>query len=513
MKKTLLLILLLIGVKCSVKAQDFINYHGDEEKALLNSAGGTPDDLIKLAFASELNGDEYIVLYNKFLQDIKQLNLESNVGDKSGKHLKKIYQIIHDRFLKAYNPQAHFGDFEVNGEYECLSASILYAYILEALKVPCQIAQLPAHTYVVANPGTDNIKFETIDPSKGFFIFSDESKQKDVAELIKAGYLEQAYVIRVGVERAFDDFFYDKAEISLKEAVGLLYFKKALFEMGVNAAEAYSDVCKSDMLFPDRKNEYFKNELMADMVTNFKFDDIKDWKGLAQVVNSRLATDETKKYIQFRFEDFLNTKLINGGQKDKVNEVYNYLRANVIDTAVKKHLAEDYFFETAQYAYLTNDYTQALNCLETAYSINPNNPLIVSNFVQMILHKYSAASPNAQSLDGFDKYMANYPSLKNNLVIVSIYEYYMAMICINGFVSGDGVKGEKYMQLLTHQLDAHPDEDNKFHQPIAGAFASASVYYWQKQQKQKAITVLNLGLKYEPNSEELQRKLRVDSGK
>ena len=238
MKKTLPLIILFIGINCSLKAQDFVKYHGDDEKALINSAQ-TPDELIKLAFASELNGEEYQVLYGKFIQDVKQLNLESEAGDKSEKHIKKIYQLVHDRFLKTYNRQAHFGDFEVNGEYQYLSATILYAYILETLKIPYQITQLPSHTYVIANPGTDNIKFETVESEKPFYLFDDQGKQKNVTELIKTNYIDQSYAIRVGVERAFDDFFYAKPDITLKEAVGLLYFNKALFELQISADEAY----------------------------------------------------------------------------------------------------------------------------------------------------------------------------------------------------------------------------------------------------------------------------------
>ena len=514
MKKTLPLIILFIGINCSLKAQDFVKYHGDDEKALINSAQ-TPDELIKLAFASELNGEEYQVLYGKFIQDVKQLNLESEAGDKSEKHIKKIYQLVHDRFLKTYNRQAHFGDFEVNGEYQYLSATILYAYILETLKIPYQITQLPSHTYVIANPGTDNIKFETVESEKPFYLFDDQGKQKNVTELIKTNYIDQSYAIRVGVERAFDDFFYAKPDITLKEAVGLLYFNKALFELQISADEAYSDICKSDILFPDKKNEYFKMEMMVDMVGNFKYDELKDWKGLTMLVNSKGANDETKKYIQGKFEDFLNNKLINAGQKDKVNEVYNYLHANIADTAVKKHISEDYFFQNAQYYYLTSDYAQALTNLETAYAINPNNPLIISNLVQMILHKYSAQTPSVQSLSSFNKYIDNYPSIKTNPVILSIGEYYLAFISVNGFSMGDGATGEKYLQLLMHQLDVNTNNssnDIKFHQIVAGVFARASVYYWQKREKPKAIAVLKTGLKYEPTNEELLRKLRLDSG-
>jgi len=512
MKSSLILLFIIVIFYSPLKAQDFVIYHGDAEKALISTAQ-TPDDLIKLAFATELNNDEYELLYSKLVQDVKQLKLEAIANDKSERHLKKIYQLVHDHFLRNFNPHAHFGDFVFNGEYQCLSASILYAYILETLDIPYQITQFPGHIYVFADPKSANVKFETIDETKGFYVFDDQTKQTNVNELVNEGYIDQSYAMRVGVERAFDEFFYNKTDISLKEAVGLLYFYKALDEMQADKInEAYSDISKSDILFPDKKNDYFKNKLMAGMVNNLKYDDLKDWRALTQLVNNKNATENIKKYLIFQFENFLIVKLINSGQKDKVNEVYNYLHTNIIDTAEKKHVSEDYFFESAQYSYITGDYAQALNCLEIAYGVNPNNPLIISNFVQMILHKYGAQSPSAQSLALFDKYMNSYPLLKNNKVIASIYEYYMSYMSISGFVIGNGATGEKYMQSLIQELDAHPDDDNKYQQYIASVFARASVYYWAKQQKQKAITVLKVGLKYEPNNDELQRKLQADGG-
>jgi tetratricopeptide (TPR) repeat protein len=439
--------------------------------------------------------------------------LQSLVGDKSEHHLKKVYDALHERFFKKYNPAANFGDFIVNGEYNYLSASILYACVLENLSVPYQIIQYPAHVYVVANPGTDNIKFETIDPSSGVYFVNAQSKQKAVINFIKAGYLDQSYVIRVGVERAFDDFIYDKQEISLQEAVGILYFNRAMNEADAGmAAPAYSDVCKSDMLFPDKKNGYFKNSFLLAMTDSFKYNDMADWHALTTLVNAPNATDDLKRYLNGQFENFINEKLINAGQKDKVTEVYNYLHSNVKDTAIKKQVAKDYFFESAHYYVITNDYDQALDCMEVDYSLDPNNPLVTSDLTQIILTKYGNMPPTAPNLKLFDTYVEQHPALKNNLVIASIYEYFYGILGQMGYLTGNGLTGEKYLKLMEDELDTHPGNNNRYARAIAGLFAKASIYYFRKQQHQKAIEVLKAGLKYEPTDEELQRKLAADGG-
>lgn len=512
MKKLILFISILFSACLYADAQDFVSYSGDTEKALINSAK-TPEDFIKLSLASELPDAESGILYNNLVQQIKQLDLQSVAGDKSERHLKKVYDIVHDHFFKKYNPGAHFGDFIVNGEYNHLSAAILYAYVLENLSVPYQIIQYPAHVYVVAKPGSDNVKFETIDPSTGVYFVNAQSKQTAVVDFIKAGYLDQSYVIRVGVERAFDDFIYDKQEISLQETVGILYFAKAMNEADAElAAPAYSDVYKSDILFPDKKNGYFKYRFLLAMVDNFKYNSMADWHALTALANAPNATDEIKKYLNGQFENFINEKLINAGQKDKVAEVYNYLHSNVKDTAVKKQVAKDYFFESAHYYVITNDYDQALDCMEAGYPLDPNNPLVISNLTQIILFKYGNMTPTDQNLKLFDTYVEQHPALKSNIVIASIYEYFYGILGQMGYLTGNGLTGEKYLKLMKGELDAHPDNNNRYARAISGLFAKASIYYFRKQQRQKAIEVLKEGLKYEPEDAELQRKLAADGG-
>jgi len=511
MKKVLLLFIATITLYLPLKAQDFVNYTGDKEKLLLNSAQ-TPDDFIRLSIASELNDSDGLFIYNKFDQTVKALGLETTPVDVSAKHLNKIYQVIKNQFLKNYDPHAHFGDIILSGGYNGVNASIIYAYFLEVLKIPYQIEQLPANVYVVANPGPDQMKYETMNESKDIYVFDDQSKRQNVNDLINQGYIEQSYAINVGTERAFNEFFYSKEDISFKEAVGLVYFNKAFEEMQTNKArEAYSDIYKANILFPDRKNEFLENNLMLSMIGTLKYDDLADWKALTHLVNNRYATDELKKYLEQQFNDFMINKLINAGQKDKVNQVYTYLNSSLTDTTVKKLVSEQYFFESAQYAYITSDYSQALKSLEIAYALNPNNPLIVSNFTQMILHKFSADGPTALNLDKFNSYMDKYPLLKNNPVISSVYDYYFSYIGIVAFAMGDGAKGEKYMQLLIHQLDAHPDNNGVYNRSVAKLFAQASIYYFHKQGKAKAIAVVKAGLKYEPTDDELLRKLSADS--
>jgi hypothetical protein len=511
MKRILLLLFIVVSFYYPLKAQDFITYNNNTEKVLINSAQ-TADDYLKLALLSELSDDEARLVLTKFNSDVKQLNLENLSADQSEKHLKKIYDLLYNSFLKGYNAHAKFSDIFISGDYQCTSASVFFACILENLKIPYQIKQFPAHVFVIAGPGSSNVKFETIDPAKGFLVFDDATKLREVNELIQQQFIERSYAENVGVERAFDDFFYAKADITLKEAVGLLYFDKAVDDLQDNKpAAAYSDVSKADILFPDRKNDFLKNEIIPAMINNFKFENLGDWQMLTNMANDKNATDDTKKYLHFKFDDLLNDKLMKEGQKDKVDEVYNYLYGNVTDTAIKKQVEEDYFFENAQYSLITSDFDRALDYLEKDYVLNPGNMLIISQLAQVIAQKFTGQSGSVQNLNSLDEYVAKYQGLTTNKIIGATYIYNFSYLGFVGFAMNDGIKGEKYMKLLMQELDTYPDHDKRCDVQIANLFGKASEYYFRKQGRQKSLAIINLGLKYEPDSAVLLRKQKINS--
>jgi len=511
MKKALLLILLTTGLYHYSKAQDnYITYNNDAEKTLLSSAQ-TPDDLIKLALLSDLSESEMNLVFTKFNDDIGKLKLEGGKGHISDSRLKQIYQALHDKFMGQFDVNARFSDVLISGRYQCAPASVLYAYVLEKLNIPYQIKQFPGHVYVIAEPDANKIQFDTIDPLKGFYVINDESKMKDVNDFVKDKYIEQSDVNSAGVERAFDDFYYGKEDISLKEAVGILYFNRANDEMNANKdAEAYSDIAKSDILFPEKKNQFFENELMLNMVNTFKYNDLKDWMTLTALVNKPNATDNTKKYLQYQFENMLTDKLIKAGQKDKVDAVYNYLSANLTDPDLKTQVAEDYYYQNAEYEFILNNYDDALTYMEKDYALNPNNPLVSSQFAQMVAQKFAGnITPAKMTL--LDNYVTKYPSLARNPTIVSLYIFDITFLGNMAFAKDDGATGEKYIQQLTHLLDANPEHSDKYNFQIASVFGTASAYYFRKKERQKCITVLNTGLKYVPDNDLLLRKLKNDS--
>jgi hypothetical protein len=508
-KKLLTLIILFITVY-SVKAQDsFVAYNNAAEKNLIENAK-LPREYLKLALVSETEEPEAEQALVKADGYIKQLGWGENAGQKPEKRLKDLFQKIHAVFLKKYEEEASFKQLFDSGQYQCVGASILYAYILEQYNIPYQIKETPTHVYVVAYPESYNILLETTDPSSGYFVPDAKSKEKYINELVKEKYLDDAYVKKVGIDQAFNEFFYSKTSITLKEAVGLLYYNRAIEKSTKEKTdEAYSAISKADILYPAKKHDFLKYGIMDDMIKNFKFNDMKEWQALVFSINRESTVEENKKFLVYEFNDLIQNKLWKTGQKDKVDSVYTYLMANVKDTGIKSDVEDEYLMESGRYAYTAHKLPEAKQYMEKAYSKNPNNAMSKSLLLAIEVQEFTGQMGSKTNIDALDTWTAKYPTLKQEPEIRTLYLYNYTYLAYYAFQKMDGVNGNSYMKKMTDMLDSPGTFAAKDDNQIGGVFALASVYYYQKFGKQRSMDILNQGLKYAPNHPDLVRKINV----
>lgn len=515
-KKTLLFIAILATCNC-VKAQDqFITYNNDAEKLLLKKANSS-SDYIKLALTSEVSEDEANKILNNLDNDIKQLIQGSADISQPDKKIKAITQRLSNVFLKKYENNSLFSNIFSTGNYQCLGASVLYAYVLEQCNIPFQIKETVTNQYVVAFPETYNITLETIDPKRQYLVMDDKSKQNYVNALIKYKYLDEDYVTKVGVEQAFNDFFYIKTGITLKEAIGLLYYNKAIENVETGKTErAYSNILKAETLYPVKKTEFFKKLVLTDLIPTLKFNDLRDWVIVISASNDLATKEEAEKYLEGQFNDLVQNKLWKEGRQETVEQVYNYLELNLKDGPVKNDIEEFYFAEVGRYNLVANKFPQALQYLGKANAKNPNNVLVKSMILNTIGGKILDQSVGSvHNISLLDQYVKEFSFLADDPNIQGAYIYNYCYLGYTAFSNENKPEGEKYLQLMCKELDNLKPGGVKNEQQIGGVFGKASEYYYRTQGKQKALQILNTGLKYAPNSEQLTRKIKVivDSGK
>lgn len=81
--------------------------------------------------------------------------------------VKQLFYRLHHKFLKNYQVHASFADLVKNGNYNCLSGTLLYAYALEYLNIPFVIYEAPHHVYLRVFLEEKTLIFEATDPLQG----------------------------------------------------------------------------------------------------------------------------------------------------------------------------------------------------------------------------------------------------------------------------------------------------------------------------------------------------------
>ena len=99
------------------------------------------------------------------------------------KQVAAIFKEVHEALLDKYVESASFSDIFEKGEYNCVSATALYAYIFDHYGIAYQIKESPNHVYIIADPGVSDIVVESTDPQGSHTRISDDMKEKYVKQL------------------------------------------------------------------------------------------------------------------------------------------------------------------------------------------------------------------------------------------------------------------------------------------------------------------------------------------
>jgi tetratricopeptide (TPR) repeat protein len=344
---------------------------------------------------------------------------------------------------------------------------------------------------------------ETTDPAKGYFVPTERTKEDYVNQLVKMKYLEQNYVSRVGIEKAFNEFFYGKTNVSIVEAVGLLYYNTAIKEAEAkNYPDAYSAIFKSHQLYPAKKSEYMKVAFLSEVVRNLKMDNIGEWEALLAL--SQITNDvDNREYLKYKFSEAMEKYLLKGSMKSKTDSIYNYLFVNLKDSTLKSEIEEHYLQETSRFLYISNKYDQAKTYLEKAVVKNPNNAFTKSMLTDYILRREITNMGSSQNIKKLDEWTSRFDFLKKNENVQSAYLYNYTFMCIKHMENEQFLTAEKHYRLMANLLIANEHLD-KNEELLGQAITGAAYYYFTKKQKQKVIEALELGSKHCPNNSEFQ---------
>jgi hypothetical protein len=159
---------------------------------------------------------------SQFFSFLQKLSEKKATLKSEALFLSHTFYRTHQRFLRNYQEFSNFSNLFSSGSYNCLSATALYALILDYFNYEYQIVETNYHIFVLINTNEGIFLFETTDGQNGF-VSSPRKVQEKIASykknvLSKADDSKTYYSYRSSLYN----------EITLDQLTGLFHYNLAV---------------------------------------------------------------------------------------------------------------------------------------------------------------------------------------------------------------------------------------------------------------------------------------------
>jgi hypothetical protein len=463
MKKTLSILLFAILFPIAMMAQLKIElsdlvFHSTYEKQCftainLQQSANIKNTLALLMAGNPQNGEKELLAAQQKL-DLIIADLEKEkIGEKK---LKKSAKIIFDRvhsYLRLYKETAHFDQIFNDGTYNCLTASALYAFILEHFDIPYALIEMPTHVFVLLDPGGENIGLETTDPKEGVFRLD---KSKIVAELRQKKMISDEESRGKTDEEVYDTYFKEaQIKINLNQLIGLAYHNFAIEKLNEKAFKAsieYSE--KSLFLYPNEDRQIIRMTGLSALTETMTIEKPENFAPFFALYDYPIMHKTLNEKLPNIFEDISKKYLINDYDQQKYNQFYQYFIQQLNE---KQQPTLDFVYINYLYigvnAGIKRNYTKSMVALDSAYSIKSGNlrlqELIATSLTTIITKdNYTFHPTNTDSL------LTKYTFLKEHEGFMSLHCYQKLKPIVDLFDEGKDEEGFAAVTAYQPKLDA-----------------------------------------------------------
>lgn len=122
--------------------------------------------------------DKGSVRTDAFLSHIEKLQEKRLAAKTDEAFLRILFNKTHEKFLRHFDEYSSFAQLLNKGEYNCLSATAMYALLLHHFNIDHDIIETNYHIFILVNTDDSQILLETTDPIQGFVTDSKEIEKR-----------------------------------------------------------------------------------------------------------------------------------------------------------------------------------------------------------------------------------------------------------------------------------------------------------------------------------------------
>ncbi len=522
-KKTIVLGLMLAFVALNpIQADSIVSFadlqfHSDFEKEAFYKLENTSNpDYFALYLAVDKNVTKSDYQTYKAALDVLTAPYKNNSYKKlkDKKKVAKVYKGIHSALLDKYNEKAYFAAMFSNGEYECVTSSMLYSLVFEELGIPYEIEFLPNHVYLTAYPNSSDILVETTNPNKGVFVYDHNFKKNFIEYLRSNKLISKNEYENKSIDDLFTEYYLKTEKAEKKQLVAAQYTNLGLDQLSSKQTkESLNNMLKAYYLYPDTRNKYLLMITLGVQIDKTSASD-KKYASYFAMFCQLTSTDINKDLFTNIFIMMTNRQLIIEGDVEMYVTSYKLLQQKINDSTLLSEFAFVYNLQMGDRYNSQRDPFKAQPYIQKAFEIKPGNTnvqmLLVSVFVQQS-NAYKNDGENLKSMyQKINGLMGKNDVLSDNKQIINLmYKISLSLVSYYYYENNE-TEGRIYKEKFEAYCDSvgvELDYETKY--DVEKVYSTIAAYYFKRNNNREARKVIEKALVYYPGSYSLNRKLKV----
>ncbi|WP_028980146.1 tetratricopeptide repeat protein [Sporocytophaga myxococcoides] len=488
---------------------DSLLYNSKYEKNIFTSYSGGKVDTLGIFLAPSQDLASVYAATQKIKSLYTKLDALGISGLNEAKKVKLIFKTVHADLLKNYQGLTTLSEIFDNGTYNCVSASALYALVFSHYHIPFQIKEKPTHVYLVAYPDNLNILVESTLPGIGYVLPTNDEKKNYVNQLVELKFLNRDYVNQAGIDKAYNEFFYKQDEsISIQNLAGIQYYNEAIETINNKEYEkAYLNAYKADTLYPSKKNKFLKVSLLGEILNNVNFTKTIHFYYLAEYAN-KANTEGSNRQTKGIFALKMDKYLVERQDTSFLRKSFTVFSQSISDTAFKSEISQYYYSELGRYFYNRGNFDEAIECGKKVYLLNAGNSDAQWLISGSLLSSFNNGASGVKEINLLDKYSKDYPFLKENSMILSLYLHNYCYVAHTSFQNDDRTEGMKHLKKAEELIKLNNKNLRLNYQAIGNMYGAAAESYLHKNEN-TSKELIKKGLEYSPDNAYLLRLKRA----
>ncbi len=468
--------------------------------------------LAAMATDPEMNKEEFTRYKADFYHFLDQLKTHRKFTRKNKKKISFIFDEIHDQYFKLYKDNPFFSEIFTRGNFNCLTASVLYAIAFDYYNIPYEVVIHPEHVYLLAYPGESSIVVETTNPLQGTDrVFTNREKEKIVQELLEMKMVSQQELAQKGTFKIFSEYYLSEESGDLGKAIGGLYRNEGIkHAQEMDNKMAYESLKKSSVLYPSVINNAMILNFNGILLAQQQYKEEYTYQLLADL-EKFLDTNINEQIIISLGIDFMNF----AWEKNDISlsdSIYQWMDKHFTHQHIRQEISFTYHYNSALFLYAYSGGKGALDHLEKAYNLKPddyNTKDMLFNHIVNDLYNNGRTMSWDEIYKEILHYSQKYEAIMQNENFQTLHQSVLLSRINAHYIDGKFEEAEKLREEFENLHQPGTAIDLSILRQIEQIYSRASLYYFRSGRKTSARKVVSSGLQYVPDSYELKSKMEV----